>query len=241
MQWEQVRLQTKAKITIMWPEYRCVTMHNTKTQLSTIHHLTPEQSFLSFQIRVHPTHWTETAMKTQEKYWQLFLNAHRMFTHGKHTLKLDKSYQLVGCSAGKWFPPEGRDSSLRDSVRNPDSSVSFLKRQQWHINNSIEMTSKVFGLLLVNAHIYQVQTEGDISSLLHSKRLFVNHWIFLRLNMKTLLLLDFEIHASLTHYKSPTCLFLRWWFIKCLSRLLRMQRLPAPQYTEWREWSSRGV
>ena len=166
---------------------------------------------------------------------------HRMFTHGKHTLKLDKSYQLVGYSAGKWFPPKWRDSSLRDSVRNPDSSVSFLKRQQWHINNSIEMTSKVFGLLLVNAHIYQVQTEGDISSLLHSKRLFVNHWIFLRLNMKTLLLLDFEIHASLTHYKSPTCLFLRWWFIKCLSRLLRMQRLPAPQYTEWREWSSRGV
>ena len=109
-QWEQVRLQTKAKITIMWPEYRCVTMHNTKTQLSTIHHLTPEQSFLSFQIRVHPTHWTETAMKTQEKYWQLFLNSQRMFTHGKDTLKLDKSYQLVGCTAGKWFPPKGRDS-----------------------------------------------------------------------------------------------------------------------------------
>ena len=38
---------------------------------------------------------------TPEKYWQLFLNSQRMFTHGKDTLKLDKSYQLVGCTAGK--------------------------------------------------------------------------------------------------------------------------------------------
>ena len=45
--------------------------------------------------------WEREFPLTPEKYCQLFLNSQRMFTHGKDTLKLDKSYQLVGCTAGK--------------------------------------------------------------------------------------------------------------------------------------------